>query len=115
MTDSHNIVYHLELTTREAHVLAGMTSALERRIDEVDDSIDDRASKAATAAVADIAEHMLTIEEREYVKLATKAMAQRVKLRQAIIEKTLTGLIWAGFLGLAAIIADYARSHGWKP
>lgn len=59
---------------------------------------------------------LLTEEERQWVRLAIRKEAQSIKLREAIIEKSLAGLVWAGMLALGAVILEYAKSHGmWRP
>ena len=57
----------------------------------------------------------LTDEEVQYVKLAIQREAQSIELRKAIIEKTITGLIWLALLGLAGIFLEWAKAHGFKP
>jgi len=57
----------------------------------------------------------LTDEERQWVRLAIQREAQSIKLRQAIIEKTLGGLVWAAVVGVGYLLIDYAKNHGWKP
>lgn len=57
----------------------------------------------------------LTDEERQWVRLAIQREAQSIKLRQAIIEKTLGGLVWAAVVALGYSLVDYAKNHGWKP
>lgn len=57
----------------------------------------------------------LSTDEQQWVKLAIVREAQSIKLRQAIIEKTLSGLAWAALLGLGVMIAEFAKNHGWKP
>jgi|JI10StandDraft_1071094.scaffolds.fasta_scaffold149230_3 hypothetical protein len=57
----------------------------------------------------------LTDEERQWVQLAIQREAQSIKLRQAIIEKTLGGLVWAAVVTLGYLLLDYAKNHGWKP
>jgi len=67
-------------------------------------------------AVADaLPKNVLTEEERQWVRLAIQREAQSIKLRQAVIEKTLTGLIWAALAGAGVMFADWVRMHGWKP
>ena len=56
-----------------------------------------------------ITERCPTEQEQEWVRLAMKAQAQRVQLRNAIIEKTLTGLIWAMLLGVGYAVWEYIR------
>ena len=56
----------------------------------------------------------LTEEEISYVRLAIKKESQSIKLREAIIEKTLTGLVWLGIVGLGTLIVSWLNSHGMK-
>lgn len=56
----------------------------------------------------------LSQEEIAYVRLAIHKEAQSIKLRQAIIEKTITGLIWLVILGIIAIVSEWAKNHGYK-
>lgn len=71
--------------------------------------------------IADIAaairqqEPVLTKEEQTWVRLAIQKEAQSIKLRQAVIEKTLSGLAWSALLGLGVMVSSYLSSHGWKP
>ncbi len=57
----------------------------------------------------------LTEDEQRWVRLAIQAEAQRAELRQAIIEKSITSLVWAGISGLGYILLSYATNHGYKP
>lgn len=74
--------------------------------------------------IADITEAMMSAshpppslsdDELHWVRLAIKKEAQSVALRQAIIEKTFTGLVWGVILFLFAAIVEWAKSHGFKP
>ena len=56
----------------------------------------------------------LNMEEQQWVKNAIKAQNDMERLRKAIIEKTLAGLIWAAILGLGYLIVDFFRNHGLK-
>jgi len=56
----------------------------------------------------------LSDEELMWVRLAIQREAQSIKLRQAVIEKTLAGLVWAGLAGLGLMILEAWR-HGGKP
>ena len=56
----------------------------------------------------------LTPEEHEWVKLAIKREAQSIALRQAVIEKSLTSLIWAVIVGAGYVLLDFAKNHGIK-
>ena len=69
--------------------------------------------------VADIAEAIrassnLSDDEVRWVKLAIHRQEQSIKLRQAIIEKTLGGLVWTALAALAYILIDFLKSHGFK-
>ena len=67
------------------------------------------------AAAIKTQEPVLSQDEQQWVRLAIRKEAQSIKLRQALIEKTLAGLVWAGLIALAVIFKDYATTHGWKP
>ena len=60
------------------------------------------------------AENILSPEELAWVKNAIKAQNDMERLRKAIIEKTLAGLIWAAILGLGYLVVDFFRNHGLK-
>lgn len=59
-------------------------------------------------------DNCLSSDEQQWVKLAIAREAQSIKLRQAIIEKSLAGLVWAAFIGFGALVADFFRNHGFK-
>lgn len=56
----------------------------------------------------------LSDEELQWVRLAIKREAQSLELRQAVIEKTITGLIWFLLCALGYVIVDFAKNHGFK-
>lgn len=56
----------------------------------------------------------LTDEELQWVKLAIAAEARKIKFRDAVIEKTITGLVWAAIVGVGYVFLDFARNHGFK-
>ena len=71
--------------------------------------------------IADIAkalkaaqENELTDEERQWVRLAIEAEARKIRFRDAVIEKSLAGLVWAGLCGVGYVFLDFLRSHGFK-
>lgn len=53
-------------------------------------------------------------EERKWVQLAMKREARREALHNAIIEKSLTALVWAGIAGVGVILLEWLKLHGWK-
>ena len=57
----------------------------------------------------------LTDEEMQWIKLAIAAEARKIKFRDAVIEKTITGLVWAAIVGLGYILLDWAKAHGFNP
>jgi hypothetical protein len=76
---------------------------------------EDRQQFSRDVALA-IQQHLTVLSDDEvhWIKLAIKKEAQSISLRQAIIEKTLGGLVWAGLVGLGYIILDYMKAHGFK-
>jgi hypothetical protein len=74
----------------------------------------ERAELVADIAAAIKASAVLSEEEARWVRLAIERQEQSIKLRQAIIEKTLSGLVWAALAGLAYIVFDFAKNHGFK-
>ena len=52
----------------------------------------------------------LTEEEISYVRLTIKKESQSIKLREAIIEKTLTGLVWLMIVGLGTTIVSWLNN-----
>ena len=81
------------------------------RIDELRDSM----RETITQAVKDAMPHaLLTDEEHRYVQAAIKREAQKIAFRQSVIDKTLTGLVWALVVGLGVMAKEYLVAHGWK-
>jgi len=74
----------------------------------------ERAELIADIAAAIKASSNLSEDEVRWVKLAIHKQEQSIKLRQAIIEKTLGGLVWAALAGLAYLLIDFAKNHGFK-
>lgn len=72
-----------------------------------------------TQLIADIAEAFkassnLSDDEVRWVKLAIHKQEQSIALRQAIIEKTLGGLVWTALAALGYILIDFVKNHGFK-
>ena len=55
--------------------------------------------------------HPLTPDEVQWVRLAIKAEVERAELRKAIIEKTLTGLVWTAVCALGVYFVDWFQAH----
>ena len=113
MTDSRHTIdtRDLHLQSHEGDAIVKMIGGLERRIDATQDQLAGAIAAGVTQAMDG---RMLSDDERQWVRLAIQREAQSIKLRQAVIEKTLTGLIWAGLAGLGLIFAEWLRAHGWK-
>lgn len=57
----------------------------------------------------------LSEEELQWVKMAIAAEARKIRFRDAIIEKSLTSLVWLAILGFGSILVQWAGAHGYKP
>ena len=78
---------------------------------------DERSELVADIALALKAAHVLpsiTDEELQWVRLAIKREAQSIRLREAIIEKTMAGLAWFLICAFGYLVVDFARNHGFK-
>lgn len=69
----------------------------------------------AAAVRLRVTDKQLSEEEQQWVRLAIKKEAQSIALRQAIIEKTLSGLVWAAVIALGGMFMQWATAHGYKP
>ena len=58
--------------------------------------------------------HPLSDDEIHWVRMAIKAEADRAALRKAIIEKTLSGLVWLALLWAGGKTVEYVVAH-WRP
>ena len=77
---------------------------------------EDRAAFIADVAAAiKVSEPVLSPDEQQWVRMAIKKEAQSIALRQAMIEKSLTSLVWSGIVGLGYMLLTWAQSHGYKP
>lgn len=69
----------------------------------------------ASAVRQHAADTQLTDDEQRWVRMAIKKEAQSIALRQAIIEKSLTGLVWSAIVAVGAMFVQWATAHGYKP
>ena len=67
-----------------------------------------------TAALNAAKNNELTDDERQWVRLAIEAEARKIRFRDAVIEKSLTGLVWSAILGFGYILLDFFKNHGIK-
>jgi hypothetical protein len=56
----------------------------------------------------------LTEEERQWVKLAIEAEGRKIRFRDAVIEKTVGGLLLMAVSGICYVFVDFAKNHGFK-
>ena len=78
-------------------------------------SPEDRASLIAeVVAAVQPRPASLSDDEQRWVRMAIQREAQTIRLRQAIIEKTLTALVWAAIVALGLLFVDFAKNHGFK-
>jgi len=68
---------------------------------------------AITSAIKSSAAQ-LTEEEQEWVRMAIQREAQSIALRRAIIEKSLSSLVWSALVGGGYIFLDFLKNHGIK-
>lgn len=60
-----------------------------------------------------VEQHPLSDDEVKWVRLAIEAEARKAAFRQAVINKTLIGLISSGAVGLCYLLIDSIKTH-WK-
>lgn len=79
-------------------------------------SPEERATLVAEIAVAlqALPKKELTEDELQWVRLAIAAEARKIKFRDAVIEKSLTGLVWSGIVGIGYVLLDFLKTHGLK-
>jgi len=56
-----------------------------------------------------IRQHALTEDETRWVRLAIKREGRIESFRSAVIEKTLTGIIWAGVIAIGYALWEYIK------
>lgn len=66
------------------------------------------------SALQSIPKKELTEDELQWVRLAIEAEARKIRFREAVIEKSLTGLIWMGLSGVVYVFVDFLKNHGFK-
>lgn len=97
---------------QEGELLARMLHLLEQRMDKLEGELPDQIEAAVQRAMA---AHVLTPEQRQWVELAIQREAQSIRLRQAVIEKTLAGLVWMSVVGVGMAVWEYVRAHVGAP
>lgn len=61
-----------------------------------------------------VTDKQLTDQEAEWVRLAIQKEVQTIAFRKAVIEKTMSALIWSAIIGIGYLILDGLKAHGWK-
>lgn len=56
----------------------------------------------------------LTDEELQWVRLAIEAESRKIRFRDAVIEKSLAGLVWSAIAGFGYVLLDFLKNHGFK-
>jgi len=65
-------------------------------------------------ALQQVPKQELSADELQWVRLAIEAEARKIKFRDAVIEKTLAGLVWSFILGIGYVLLDFLKNHGFK-
>ena len=83
-----------------------------KRIDELEQTMQEIITEAVRDAMP-VA--MPTAKQLLYIDMAIEQQAKSAKFRDAVIEKTLVALIWAGVIAIGLVFREYAITHGmWK-
>lgn len=78
-------------------------------------SPDERAQLIADMVMAfQNSKAQLTDEELQWVRLAIEAESRKIRFRDAVIEKSLAGLVWSGLVGIGYLIVDFFKNHGMR-
>ena len=98
---------------KAVHTVDDRVTDLKARFEERDSMTLEMIQSAVQQAMPS---SLMSEDEHAWVKLAIKREAQMISFRQAVIEKTLIGLVWAGIVALVLVIREYAIAHGmWRP
>jgi len=57
----------------------------------------------------------LTDKQVQWVDLAIQKEAQSIAFRNAVIEKSLAGLVWAAFAFAGYLMLEFLKFKGYKP
>lgn len=99
---------HRVLTEQSVELTREMAEGKECMRDIIRDSVRDA-----------LPQTLPTAEQLRWVDAAIKREAQTYAFRQAVIEKTITALVWAVVVGCGAaiwtLVKEYAQAHGWRP
>ena len=96
-----------------------MTEEYETQPDELPGEASHRRSRLvrdiAKAVRQQLPDDYLSDDERRWVRLAIERQKQSIRFREAVINKTIGGLVWAAIVGIGYLLLDFAKNHGFKP
>lgn len=75
------------------------------------DNRQDLIDAIASAVAATRPKPVITEDELRWVRMAIQSEAQSIELRRAIIEKTLSSLVWVALVGLGLMLFGYMKTH----
>lgn len=109
--------YTMDEKKLEYLVLMRLVRMLDARIDEISRTVHGQIKSEVREAMED---HVMTMEERDYLRVMIEKQRQSIAFRRAVIEKTTTALVWSGIVALAVgggtLLKEYAQAHGmWNP
>lgn len=99
---------HRVLTEQQAEIMTAMAEGKECMRDIITNSVQ-----------AALPHTMPTAKQLEWLDMLIAREKRKADFQQAVIDKTVTALVWAALAGLGAVIwtmfKEYAIAHGWKP
>ena len=109
--------YNQSTAQPDVRYLAEALARLEVDVEKLRQEIPQIVARAVKDALPEVV--LTPTEQRkilEFMNIEIARAAQGVKLRQAVIEKSLTALMWAAIVGVGVVIREYLIAHGmWKP
>lgn len=110
MSTEENRIWR-ELKEAQEQIVELKSQVVERR-EFMKETIETAVESAVKAAMP---KTPLTDDEHRWIQLAIQSEAQSIAFRRAVIEKSLTGLVWALIVGIGMVLREYFTAHGWKP
>jgi hypothetical protein len=99
---------HRVLTEQQAELGLAMSEGKECMRDIIRDSVQ-----------AALPHTMPSAKQLEWLDMLIAREAKKAAFQQAIIDKTVTALVWSALAGLGLVLwtmfKEYAQAHGWKP
>lgn len=79
-----------------------------RRRNDID--LQELVQQTVRSTVAELHQACLTPDEQQFVRMAIAREARRAKLHQAIIEKSLAGLVWSALAGVGYLVVEWLKN-----